>query len=160
MSSETKISLRIGEIEVSYEGDHGFVEDGLWHLLERAVALSNEHVEPGVSPTAQAAPSASSTNPDLSVMTIASRLRVKTGPELAVAAAARLSVIEGRAAFSRSDLMATMKEATGHYKSSMGSNLSATLRGLVRNNRLNENGSGMYALTAKEKETLETSLAQ
>ncbi len=53
-----------------------------------------------------------------------------------------------------------MKDATGHYKTTMGSNLSATLKSLVKSKRLNETAAGTYALTANEKDVMEKLLAQ
>ena len=52
-----------------------------------------------------------------------------------------------------------MKEAKGHYKASMGSNLTTNLRSPVKNKRLNETASGTYALAAGERDEMEQLLA-
>ncbi len=72
-----------------------------------------------------------------------------------MAAATNLTLVENVNTFSRTDILAAMKKATSYYKASMGSNLTGTLKRLVKTNRLNENAANVYALTANEKKKME-----
>jgi hypothetical protein len=76
MDAETaKIRLKLGAIEVEYEGKADFLQDGLLNVMKEIVGFYGEHkatipVEPLASATA-AKPAAGAV--DLSTSTIASR---------------------------------------------------------------------------------------
>ena len=150
----SKISIKINNLEISMETPHESMIEDISNILELA---SNFMQSQGASPPDETE-HLREQGADMSTTTIASRLKATTGPDLAVAAAARLTIFERRDSFTRAQLLAAMKLATGHYKSSMASNLSSSLKGLVRNTRFNETGSGTYTLTASERSTLEATL--
>ena len=166
MSDErTKIRLKIGTMEVEYEGKDSFLKDDLSSLLDtmsdffKAHRGTVESNEPAVVTQESEGTKAPKDQIDLSVNSIASKMNVKTGPDLAVAACGYLTLVKGRERCSRAELLATMKNASSYYKATMGSNLSSHLGRLVKSSRLNQTASDAYALTANEKKKIEDCLA-
>ena len=86
---------------------------------------------------------------------IAAKLSVKSGPELILAAAARLTIVACTAKFSRQKLAEEMKTAAAYYKATYMGNLTASLNGLVKDGKLNEPSLGNYALSADTLKNLE-----
>ena len=93
------------------------------------------------------------------VTAIAAKMGVKKGPELIIAAATKLNVVDGRDRFSRDELIAAMKSASSYYKKSYLSNLSAQLKTLLDNGRLTEPATDHYTLTASEVQQVSGRLA-
>ena len=95
----------------------------------------------------------------MSTTTIATKLGVNSGPELALAAAVRLTMVLGKATFSRREILDEMKSATGFYKGTYNNNLTSSLVRLTKEQKLNEPSKDIYALTPTTKKELETKLA-
>ena len=93
------------------------------------------------------------------VAAIAARLDVKSGSDLIIAAAAKLTFVDGQDKFSRKTLLESMQTASSYYKQSMSSNLTKFLNGLLKDNRLTEPSIGHFALTPSERTQLEGQLA-
>ena len=170
--NDVKIKLRIGQFEVEYEGHNSFLKENIFHLMERAIEIHAKHGQTIPTHSLQdnstgddnddddgVKPVGHSRKWELAVSTIATRLSAKSGPDLASAAAAHLTLVQGRERFSRQDLLENMKAHSGMYKTSIGKNLTSTIQSLIRNGRLNEVAQGSYSLTAAEKERVESSLA-
>ena len=161
----TRIRFKIGRLEVECEGSESFLKDDLSDLLDKLNSCFKEIGEtPDPDPPSDlgesTGPTYSSRQIDVSTATIASRLDAKSAADLAIAASAYLVLVNGKASFSRAELLDTMKTATAYYKPTMSSNLSSTLNSLVRARRLNETASRVYALTPSERETMENLLAE
>lgn len=167
----TKFRLAIGDFQVDYEGPESFLREGIHDLIERLVDHYGNH---GASIPAPDEPihdendsntrtdgdmQIDSPRIDLSVSTIATRIRAKTGPELAIAAAAHLTLVQSKDRFSRQEILFYMKNAPGIYKKTFSNNLGSSLQRLVGSQRLNEVAVGRYALSATEKHRVETALA-
>lgn len=99
------------------------------------------------------------TNPQLHVNSISDRLSVKSGPDLVIAAAAYLQIVEGKQSFTRRELLDAMKSATSYYNQNIGSNLSAALKTLCAS-RLNQLNNGTYALKSHELSALMVQIAE
>ena len=156
----SKFRLKIGVLEIEYEGNESFLKDGLFNLMEKVSGLYTEHrssLPINVSPTNEQIESEKSTNIeiDLSTSTIASRLEVKSGPDLVMAACICLTLVKKKSSFTRQDIHNEMKAATSYYKTSMGSNLTKSLEVHVKSGRLNETSASNYALSAQEKRNAE-----
>ena len=166
MSDDTaKIRLKIGQLEVEYEGQASFLQDDLFNLMEKMVGFYAEHkasipAAPLPAQTNGAGPTGSLGELGHSTNTIAAILDVKTGSDLAIAAAARLGLVKEKGTFTRQEINDEMKSATTYYKASMSANLSGSLDTLVKGQRLNQTAKNIYALSATEKKALETALAQ
>lgn len=164
-NNPAKIRLKIGQLEIEYEGRASFLQDDLLNLMEKMVGFYAEHKAaiPADPPTAQTngAGSIGSTGDfDHSTNTIATHLGAKTGPDLAIAAAAHLELVKKKGTFTRKEIIHEMKSAATYYKGIMLGNLTKSLNYLVKNNRLNQVDKGVFALSAPEKKVLETKLAQ
>lgn len=159
-----KIRIRIGAIEIEYEGKASFLQDELLNLVQNVVGFYAEHKAaiPVVAPLDEAKSASSGRSPadlDQSTNTIAGRLGATSGSELAIAAAARLALVNRKDKFTRKEIDTEMKSATTYYGKNMSSNLTSSLNTLVKGKRLNLVGKDIYALSATEKLALEAKLA-
>jgi len=146
----SRIRIKIGEIEVEYEGPESFLKEELPNLLTTVSKLyeDNGHTvasapEGKPAPGMVAKPKAKFSG---TTKTIAGRLGCKSGPDLAIAAAARLTLVKQEDSFSRAALHTEMKGATSYYKKSYGNNLTKNLDSLVKSGRLVEPATGKFAL--------------
>jgi len=156
---KAKIRFKIGEMDVEYEGEQAFLEEGLVALVEKASKIYQEN-----QPVKSAAGSAPAFNGQsgslkLGMNSVAAKLGVKTGPDLTIAAAASLTLVKGQDKFSRKDLTNEMRAASSYFKENMVGNLTKILSGLVKDGRLNDVGSDSFALSAQEISSLEAKLA-
>lgn len=159
-----KIRLKIGQLEVEYEGRESFLRDDIFSLMKKLIGFYSEH-----KASIPAAPLPAKTNStgseeplsdlDHSTNTIAAHLDVKKGSDLVIAAAAHLGLVKKQDTFKRHEINNEMKGATSYYKASMSTNLSKLLNTLVKSKRLNQTTKGVFALSASEKKALETKLA-
>jgi hypothetical protein len=86
---------------------------------------------------------------------LAAKLNVKTGPDLLMAAAARLTFVTSLPTFPRQMLIDEMKTASAYFKANYVGNLTSALNKLVKDGKLNEPSQGNYALTASSLKELE-----
>lgn len=149
----SKIRIKMGPIEIDYEGSEKFLKEELPSLL---VAVSKLYTEAGgclgsiTPPANQSGIQSSPATPlQLTTGTIAGRLRCKTGRDLILAAASHLRLCLEQQSFTRQQILEQMKQEPTYYKGAYSKNLSAYLRTLVSNGKLNEVNKGIYALTPK-----------
>lgn len=166
---EAKIRIKIGSIEVDYEGDPSFLKDGLNELIQ---SVSDIHSSlPQSSPSVPEAvvrepanPASSSIVPQpslgLSTKSIAARMDAKSGPELAICAMAHLELVKGLDSYERKNILDEMKTATGYYNSNMSGNNAANIASLVKNKRVTEVGTGRFCLSATERKKVEAAIAE
>lgn len=155
-----KLSIKLGALELIYEGNQDFIEDGLIDMIERLSSLEIPDVAPSpaalhtVSSEAGRTTQTSAQGPSsrLSTSDFAVKMGVKTGTDLAMAAAAYLHHTRGSEEFRRTDLLTAMKSAKAFYKASYGSNLSKSLETLTKGGRLQNPGTETYALPYAEIE--------
>jgi hypothetical protein len=159
--SVSKMRIKMGEIEVEYEGSEDFIKQELPEILGAVSKLyqnsglvrSAASIPIAAQPTGTASPIQS-----LSVTTIAAKLPCKSGPDLILAAATRLSR-DGVTSLSRQSILDEIKLATGFYKATYRSNLSNYLLTLVKEGKLQETAKDTYALSASTKTEIEAKLA-
>lgn len=166
----SKIKIKMGAIEIEYEGSEAFLKEELPALLSAVsdlytaseIANSTTNSEPPTGSVEFGPQPQSKTTSTLQVTTgsIAARLNANSGPELVLAAAARLTLSLGVATFSRSQLLQEMKSATAYFKQTYTKNLSGSLNRLVKDNKLFETSKNTYSLSASAKSSLEARLAQ
>lgn len=158
---ESKIKIKMGPIEIEYEGSEGFIKEKLPALL---AAVFDFYKKSGVSDSVEhvaAAPATASSNTPIQATTgsIAAQLGVKSGTDLIMAAAARLAFSLGIGSFSRSQILEEMKSASSYYKKTYMSNLTKYLNQLVKDGKLLETAKDTYALSASAKSSMEAKLA-
>lgn len=165
----SKIKIKLGAIEIEYEGSEVFLKEELPQLLSAVSDLytrshASSSLPPASSDTTRDSSNPSTNNGDIkpkleaTTGSIAAKLACKSGPDLVMAAAARLTFVLQLSTFSRQRLTDEMKTASAYYKASYVSNLSKSLNGLVKDGKLNEPTQGSYALTAASLSEMEPRL--
>ena len=163
----SKIRIKMGPIEIEYEGSETFLKVELPELLE---AVSNLYKESGLSgkPSLELSTAtgeagiATPKSPQLQGTTasFAAKLQCKTGPELVIAAATRLTFVLGKDKFTREELLKEMQTASAYYKKTFKSgNLTKSLDRLIKNGKLNEPSRNNYSLSASMKSELGARIA-
>lgn len=155
---ETKIRIKMGQMEVEYEGPEAFLKNELMSLLGKVSDLYKvSDILPegeGDSPGVEGGPAIG-----LSTRSLAGKLECKTGRDLVVAAAAHLTLSRGAETFTRQQLLTEIQTAKACYKPSYSNNMTKYLDGLVDDGDLNEPSTGTYSLTARARKNLEARLA-
>jgi len=160
----SKLRIRIGEVEIDYEGTEEFLKQELPQLLKTAMEL---HQAAGtVSGDGQpkkkdaAAGKGGGGVPSLTTGSIAAKLGSKSGSDLLLAAAAHLTLVSKKDTFSRQQLLTEMQSATSYYKTSYSANLSRYFKtALLKDGFLSEISSNSFALNAVNRTELEKKLA-
>lgn len=160
-----RFRLRIGTVEVESEADSQEELEGLLNLIPEVAGVLGGLEGQGGSASGSLPPDEATTaelptrRVSGSTRTLAARLKASSGSDLVMAAAAKLSLVEGQDTFTRQELLAEMRNASGFYKTSYRKNLTGYLTTLIKNDRLVEHGEDTYALTPSERTELEENLA-
>lgn len=155
------IKIRIGALEVEYEGDQKFIESGLLALiseLKQAVPSAPASAGAGAGGPAPNAPAGQSAFGHTTSQ-IAQILSVASGPELAIAAAAHLTLVKGQAQLQRSDILKEMRGAPSFYSDGYSGNLTSILNGLVKKKTFNPIGANVFALANSARKEIEEKLS-
>jgi len=162
VADTSKIRIKMGDIEVEYEGAESFLRDELPELL---AAVSKLHHDSAGASSDHSKKMHNGGGPkeDLkgTTGTIAAKLDCKegNGKDLITAAAARLTFVLTKDSFTRGELLAEAKTATSYYKTTINNNLTTTLATLVKSGDFTEIAQGTYALGATKRGELEKRLA-
>lgn len=158
----SKIKIKLGNIELDFEGTEEYIRGDLPSLLELICAYSAtandvDH-ETEEAEELPANPDVATQKIQMTTNTISAKLNVKTGSDLVLAACAHLCLVKGISTFERKNILAEMQTASNYYKQNHSSNLSKNLSSLVKDNKLIERSKDEYALTAQAKQELESTL--
>jgi hypothetical protein len=159
--STSKIKIKLGPIEVEYEGSETFLKEELPQLLTAVsdlYAKSHSSFSANTSSVSQENKTGTKNKFQATTGSIAAKLGVKSGPELVMAAAARITLVEEESIFPRQKIIDEMKTASAYFRSTYVGNLTATINGLVKDGKLNEPSQGKYALTASSLKDMEQRL--
>lgn len=160
--TNSKIRLKIGQMDVKFEGSEEFIKEHLAGLVAKVVDQYADHkAEIPDSPTtvADGQQPAATDYADLTTNTIATLSDAKSGGDLVMAAAAFLTIAKGKERMMRSDLLVEMKSAVSFYKETYNKNLTATLNSLAKADRLRVIGKDTYAMSTVERQAQEEILA-
>jgi hypothetical protein len=146
-----KIGIKIGQVEINYEGEEAFFREELpkiilevSHLAKNKELIEKPTKDPDIAPDIK--------NPgkklDISVKTIAAKMGQKTGPDLILAAAAYLTFVDNTESFTKAELAKAMRTAPALNKKSYTNNFGAYIERLVAQQELTQNSSGKYALSS------------
>lgn len=160
---DTKVRIKLGTIEIDFEGSEDFLKAELPNLLNSVSQLYQE-LNPLLE---QESPSSvletgnikTSVNLVGTTSNLAAKLGCKNGSDLMFAAAARLTLGLGKDTFQRQELLQEMKSAKGYYNVNISSNLSKHIQTAIKSGKLKEVASETYALSATEKSRIEAILA-
>ena len=158
----SKIRIKMGPLEVDYDGSEEFLKEELPNLLSSLSTLYKERgvKNEGSNGGEERSPGDVERNSiEGTTATVASKLNVKTGPELILAACAHLTFVKGSDTFTRTQIYDECKSATAYFSESTRKNFSAYLKNLVKAGKLIERARDTYALPADERKALETQLA-
>lgn len=155
----SKIRVKVGTVEIEYEGERRFIEEGLPELLQTLINFRDVSPSGDEEPVKEQRKVQPKGKHPLTVGAIAVKLGSETGNDLVVAAAAKLTLIDSKESFSRDALLEAMRSATAHYNKNHSGNLSKMLKQLQLAGRLNEISKDTYALSADELNALEQKLA-
>lgn len=164
--ADSKIRIKVGSMEVEYEGDPAFLDGGIEKLLVTMADLAGKVPDEPAPPAAPAAavsgaPAATSGGAySFSTNTIAAHTSAKSGTELVICAMAHLELVQGKASCVRQEILNEMKNATTYYNENMRKNLGQSLSTLVKNKRINQIAKDTYSLSANERKDLEAKVAE
>lgn len=169
--NSAKIRIKVGSMELEYEGDPSFLTGGIEALLVTMGGLAGkvpEDVSPLIDSVVQSPPANAAGNGaavvsgqySFSTNTIAAHLEAKTGPELVICAMAQLELVQGKASSGRAAILAEMKSATTYYNENMRKNMTNQLSSLTKSKRINQIATDSYALSANEKKKVEAKVAE
>lgn len=152
-----KLRIKLGQMELEYEGSQNYIETGILELIEQLSAVEIQDIEVKEQPSApeDLAGSAAGMPPNtakLSTTDFAVKLGVKSGTELVMAAAAYLHHTRSLEEFRRADILSEMKGAKAFFRQSYGSNLSKSLETLTKSGKLQNPKADTYALPYSEIE--------
>jgi len=162
-SDKSKIRIKLGKLEIKFEGSESFLENHIQNLVELLASVtpieSESEIEEEESELLEEKESSKTKKIDMSTSTIANKLGAASGRDLVLAACAHLHLVKGHEKYERKNILAEMKTATSYYKKTYTNNLTAMLQRLVKSGELNEIGENVYALEAKKAKGLESSLS-
>lgn len=159
----SKLRVKLGRIELEFEGSEDFIKQELMTVLDRikaiGAAVTSTNGDDNNTEDADETKPKKKVESTLSTSTIAATIGVSSGPELVIAALARLCLVGGAEKASRKQITAEMRNATAYFKETYVGNLTPGLKTLITSQRINDLGSGNYSLTATERTALEAKLA-
>ena len=160
----SKLRLKLGDVEIEYEGSEDFLKAELPELLKTAMELfkvadSGKRAFRDPGGRGGSSEGGATEIPTLTTGSIAAKLSVDSGGALLLAAAARLGLVDGKPTFTRQQLLEEMKSATAYYNKNYSSNLSKLLKTALKDDRLSETAKNVFALTASARSDLERRLA-
>lgn len=162
------LSLKVGPVEVSYEGDQAFIESGLLKLVKElavlpiaqvAAAPAPQNAHHNSVPNGGGGPATVGGTIGHTTSQIAHSLGVSSGGDLALAAAAHLILSNGQETITRSDIFNEMKGATAFVTASYLKNLTPTLNGLVKNKKLTPISKDKYSMPSSIRTEISLKLA-
>lgn len=164
----SKIRIKVGAVELEYEGEEEFLKKELLGLLESMVRLhkgteGDEEYDAGRDTNRDQKPrrgGGGGAGP--TTATIAGKLKVKNGPGLILAACAHLALVAKKQVLEREDILREMKTASTYYKKTYNNNLSSYLKRMVtgKHPKLNEVSGGKYSLTEASRKNLEAAIGR
>lgn len=169
--ASARIRLKVGTMELEYEGDPSFLTGGIEALLVTmgdlslkvpaeppSLAETTEKVQPVIGANDNTAVNGGKYS--FSTNTIASHLTAKNGPELIICAMAQLEIVQEKSYATRNEILNEMKSATTYYNSGMSSNMSKNLANLTKAKRINQISKDTYALGSAERKQVEAKVAE
>ncbi|MBL1321037.1 MAG: hypothetical protein COA63_008270 [Methylophaga sp.] len=154
----SKIKIKMGAIEIEYEGSEDFLKEELPELLS---AVSNLYQKSANVLKTEESSTVQATNTDIkgTTSTLAAKLGGGTGADLCMAAIARVTFVLNKETCTRKELLDEMKSAKAYYKANYSSNLTKIINKLVKDGKLMEPSAGSYSLSAENRTGIGAQLA-
>jgi hypothetical protein len=162
-----KVAVSLAEGSIAIEGSETFVKEQMAVysdlIKDRLATVPMVPFAKANKGTGGQPSNPSNTNLDVMTMTtsaIATKISVSSGPELVIAAVARLMIVLNGVHATRKDILKEMQTATAYYKDSYSGNLGAALKTLVTGGKLNDLGGDKYSFHVNTRTELEKQIAQ
>ena len=162
------LKIKLGRLELEYEGSEEFLKTELPAVLESLSQVTvseheseDEHATPeSVSANGAGAAPGTKSSIQMSTSNVAAKLGCASATDLALAASAHLTLVMGKDTFNRDELLDDMQSATSYYMESHRKNLSRTLTTLIKDGKLIERSNNVFALHASQRQQLEENLSR
>jgi hypothetical protein len=160
-----QIKLTVRDVSIEYDGDEEFFKSSVPDILKKMAEVSGPTIalRPASGASAGNAGGGGESGGDIpkhSTNTIAKLTGATTGPDLIMAAVAKLVIIDENPTAKRDDITREMRAATSYYKKTYTNNLSKYLETLTKADQLRLVSEGNYGLPAKARESLEGKLRE
>ena len=154
------LRVKFGGFEVECTGSEEFLRGGFKDSVEEVIMLVNATGTEELGDVRQQTQvveyaTERKSRQETSLSDIATRLGSKNAPELAMASAAYMTLVEKKEKFERKEILQVMRRLPSLYKLHMASNLKPALDRLVKKGHLNRVSKDTYALKATEIVRLE-----
>ena len=158
-----RIHVKADWLELEYEGAPSHIREHVIEVIDYMLKMGQQLPAQTPIERSQAMESDSgllqpSSSLDLSTSTIATKLSAQTGTDLALAASAKLLLVNGKEKFTRKEILTEMKQATAFFKRTYSNNLSKSLNKLIKSDRLRLTGADVYSISAAEQDSLRAQL--
>lgn len=153
--TEVRLKIRVGAVEVEVEATEAFVLERFPALVAKVLQENGLNSIKHVVESPAASLGGVVSGFEQSTNTIAAILDAKTGPDLALAACAHLTLVKGQARFSRKEILDEMQSAAAFYNQNYSGNLTKILQSLMKAKRLNLVASQTYSLPKAQVEHFE-----
>ena len=160
-----QFKMSLNGLSLEFDGPENFFKGEIIQFIEAASKLAGPAPQVKGS-TGSAGHSPSDTGPQIpagaipnhSSNTIAKLLDAKTGPDLIMAAVAKVIIVDKKDTANRSEIVGEMKKASSYYKKTYNNNLSKYLETLTKSDSLRLASENNYGLPAKMREQIEGKL--
>ena len=157
------VKFKLGSIEIEFAGNESFLKAELPDLIKAVFEIYKTNFSQGLPTLPTPEPKfplsgEPAKKVELTTNSIAAKLGCKSGPELVLAACAFLTLAEGKETFARREIAKAMKSASTFYKKTYRDNLTNSLASLVKDGKLLERSTGIFALHADTKTNMEEKL--
>lgn len=157
MSEQMNISLEISGNKVSFTGTVDQFQmciEPIVDYMKSSVANELQENEKGEQTDLKHL-GVTTKNLKMTTKAVATKLAVNSGPSLAYAAVAKLSLVDKMDAIQRKQILQEMKEAFGYFKPSYAGNLSVILNSLEKDGVLIEVAKEIYTVSAESLSKME-----
>jgi hypothetical protein len=153
LQMESRIRIKLGQIEVEYEGSDAFIKGEIQGLLGQLAQLQPQQQSDSSQASLKSGGSGGGQSSLGTTSSIVARLGDSTGTGLVLAACAHLTFVKQQERFERQVILDEMKTATGYYKRTFNNNFSSYLGRLVKAQKLLELSKGLTATMKQEIES-------
>jgi len=154
------MKLKFGPVQIEFEGDELPTRAQLYEMASAAADVYKEKELAAYETAANVQAGATKLRVQGTTASIASRLNCVSGPELIIAAAARITFVEGEEWFEPEQLLREMQSAAAHFEGSYRPALQTDIEELVNSGKLVEVAPMLYALSATMRRELQRALAE
>jgi hypothetical protein len=162
MTAELRVGVKIGRVELEFEGSNKTFEEKIEPLLKDLIKFGKDNNLDDIPSVANAniPPKAPAASFAMTVKAIASKLGGGSGTEVLYAAVVSLAIIKKKETFTRKEINDEMKQAIGYYKATYSSgNLSGYLDALSKQGTIIETAKDTYAVNEQARKKMELELA-